>query len=60
MGQNPMMCTTCGIPMNRHAEKLVEPRDEDEVLRSNALFGGEIEEIHTCPGCGCVGSRAGA
>ena len=58
MAQNPMICPMCGIPMNHHAEKLVEPRDEDEARRSITAFGGVIEEIHTCPRCGRVGSRA--
>jgi len=58
MTRNPMICPRCGIPMNHHAEKLVEPRDEDEARRSMTPFGGVIEEIHTCGRCGCVLSRA--
>lgn len=59
MGQNPMMCSKCGIAMNRHAEKLIEVRDGD-AAQDVGVLGGAIEEIHTCPGCGGVGSRVGS
>ncbi len=57
--KQPMMCPKCNIAMNRHAEKLVEPRDGDAAQDSGVL-GGAIEEIHSCPGCGGVGARAGS
>jgi hypothetical protein len=42
-----MICPHCGIPMNRHAEKLVYEM-------------GRIDEVHECPRCGRSGSRAAA
>ena len=52
-----MMCPQCGIAMNYHAEKL----DYMLVLTDpNAIdpdFGGILEEIHTCSGCGYTGAR---
>ncbi|HYH85126.1 MAG TPA: hypothetical protein VEX60_06555 [Pyrinomonadaceae bacterium] len=47
-----MICPTCGVEMNCHAEKidyaagLAEPDAIDEDL------GGVVEEFHTCPECG--------
>ena len=52
-----MMCPQCGIEMNCHAEKidyltaLTEPNAIDPAL------GGIVEEVHTCPGCGDMGTR---
>jgi len=60
MGQNSMMCPRCEIPMNHHAEKIVEPRGEGEAQGSTGPFDGAIEEFHTCPRCGAVGARPGA
>lgn len=57
---NPMTCPTCGATMNRHAEKLVEPRDAQEAETMDPRLGGIIEEIHTCPECGREASRKGA
>jgi hypothetical protein len=42
-----MKCPDCGADMNHHAEKVdysVEPGNED--------FGGALQEVHCCPGCG--------
>lgn len=55
--QSPMMCPTCGIPMNHHAEKLVDPRDAAEAKRVDPGLGGMVEEFHACGGCGRVDSR---
>ena len=55
----PMMCPQCGIPMNRHAERLIEPRDAAEAKAMNPALGGVILELHRCPGCGDGGTRAG-
>jgi len=55
----PMTCPQCGMTLNHHAEKLVEPRDAKEAAAMDAL-GGVIEEVHTCPGCGMEMSRRGA
>ena len=54
---NAMTCPQCGIEMNYHAEKI----DYMAVLSdSDAIdpdLGGVVEEVHTCPGCGTVGTR---
>lgn len=50
----PMDCPTCGIRMNRHAEKLILA-DDDEGVESQ--LGGIIEETHSCPGCGDSATR---
>jgi predicted RNA-binding Zn-ribbon protein involved in translation (DUF1610 family) len=57
---NAMRCPRCGIEMNYHAEKidyitaLTEPNAIDPDL------GGIVEEVHTCPGCGDIGTRRAA
>jgi len=53
----PMMCPECGVEMNHHAEKLVDPRTAEEAAKLDAALGGIIEEMHTCPECGKVHSR---
>ncbi len=53
----PMICKECGVPMNCHAEKLVEPTNAAEAKRMDPSLGALIEEMHTCPGCGRVASR---
>jgi ribosomal protein S27AE len=55
-----MICPRCGVPMNHHGEKLVEPRNAEEASRMKPSLDGLIEEIHACPKCGGVGSRPGA
>jgi ribosomal protein S27AE len=40
----PMICPRCGIPMNRHAEKLVHE-------------AGHVREMHSCPSCGLTLDR---
>jgi len=52
-------CPRCGIAMNRHAEKLVEPTSRDEAARMDPALGGTIEEVHQCPACGEVAARPG-
>ena len=58
--RTPMVCPKCGATMNRHAEKLVEPRDANEVARAVAALGGIVQEFHYCPKCGGVAERAGS
>jgi transcription elongation factor Elf1 len=55
----PMICKECGVTMNYHAEKLVDPTNVEEARRIDPKLGGLIEEMHTCPGCGRVDSRRG-
>jgi len=53
-----MICPTCGVEMNFHAEKvdyateLAEPDSIDQDL------GGIIEEFHTCSECGQTLTRS--
>lgn len=53
----PMKCATCGMTMNHHAEKPVDPHDAKEAAAVDVRLGGMIEEVHTCPGCGKEASR---
>ena len=44
-----MICPSCGAQMNHHAMKIdysVEDASDDLV------FGGVLQEAHTCPNCG--------
>ncbi|MBZ5513583.1 MAG: hypothetical protein LAN62_01810 [Acidobacteriia bacterium] len=54
---DPMICSQCGVEMNLHAEKLVEPTNAQEAARLDLALGGLIEEIYTCPECGKAHSR---
>ena len=56
----PMMCPVCRVPMNRHAERLIEPRNAAEAARMDPRLGGVIEESHRCPECGEGAVRPGA
>jgi transposase len=52
-----MMCPDCQVEMNYHAEKLdytAACTDPDAI---DPDLGGVLEEIHTCPGCGKIGTR---
>jgi Uncharacterized protein conserved in bacteria len=47
--QTPLICPVCGATMNHHAMKIdysVEDATDDPV------FGGTLQEVHTCPHCG--------
>jgi len=51
------MCPQCGIAMNYHAEKIdymAALTDPDAI---DPDLGGVVEEVHTCPRCGNVGTR---
>ncbi len=56
MPKKNMICPRCGAEMNNHAEK-VSYETVEEGRKADAVFGGVVEEIHTCPGCGNVESR---
>jgi hypothetical protein len=52
-----MICPTCGIEMNYHAEKIdytAALADPDAV---DPDLGGVLEEVYTCPGCGKTDTR---
>ena len=54
--QGKIVCD-CGVEMNHHAEKLVEPVTPEEARKMGPTLGGMIEEVHTCPDCGHTASR---
>lgn len=55
MSKTKMICPVCGAEMNHHAMKIEygvdDPASVDEV------FGGAVEEVHTCPRCGRIELR---
>ena len=53
-----MTCPECGVEMNQHAEKLVDPTSAAEAARVDPVLGGVVQEMHTCPECGQVHSRS--
>ena len=54
MPKKKMICPRCGAEMNNHAEKISYEAAE----KPDAVFGGVVDEIYTCPGCANVESRA--
>jgi ribosomal protein L37AE/L43A len=55
--KSAMICPYCGSQMNHHADKLIDPVKPEDLPQLNSPFGGFIEEIHCCPGCGAAASR---
>jgi predicted nucleic-acid-binding Zn-ribbon protein len=49
-----MICPKCGAEMNHHADK-IDYASEDESV--DTVFGGVLNEIHTCPKCGHIETR---
>ena len=49
MARKKMICPDCGVEMNFHAEKIDY---SDSGANVDAVFGGIVEEAHTCPVCG--------
>ena len=54
---NKMVCPKCGIEMNHHAEKIDYSIPADESNEVDGVFGGVVEEVHSCPGCGRTETR---
>jgi ribosomal protein S27AE len=54
---SPMICPSCGVAMNHHAEKLVHPTGPADAACMDPVLGGMVEELHTCPACGTGASR---
>ena len=54
---NKMICPHCGVEMNHHCDKLVYVTGPQQMAQVDPALGGLIEEFHTCPKCGGVGSR---
>ena len=51
---NKMKCSDCGIDMNHHADK-IDYAVEPEIGELD--FGGALQEVHCCPGCGKTAMR---
>ena len=47
--KEPLICKRCGAVMNHHADK-VDYSVEDSA--DDSVFGGALQEVHTCPHCG--------
>jgi hypothetical protein len=47
-----MICLACGTTMNHHADKVEYAEGAGE-----SAWGGAVMEVHTCPGCGNVGTQ---
>jgi len=45
-----MTCPDCGAEMNHHAMKI--DYGVDGPAGVDAIFGGVLNEVHTCPECG--------
>ena len=55
-----MVCPSCGVEMNRHAEKVDYAAATPEDEGFDPALGGRVEEFHTCPECGQTLSRHAA
>jgi ribosomal protein S27AE len=53
-----MICPKCGAEMNQHAQKVMDPRNRDDIPRMDPSMGGVLYEMHACPACGANASRA--
>ncbi|MDT7603455.1 MAG: CpXC protein [Acidobacteriota bacterium] len=53
-----MLCPNCGAEMNHHADKIDYNAGLDEPDLIDEVFGGVLEEAHTCPHCGHTEVRA--
>jgi predicted RNA-binding Zn-ribbon protein involved in translation (DUF1610 family) len=58
MAANKLICPQCGDEMNHHADKVDYGAPLDDAAVTSADFGGLLQEVHTCPGCGNVELRA--
>ena len=52
MPKKKLKCPACGSEMNNHAEKI--SYETAEVQSPDPDFGGNVEDVYTCPGCGNV------
>ena len=55
--RDKMVCPTCGVEMNLHAEKIDYTAALGEDIAEDEDLGGILEEIHTCPKCGETEAR---
>lgn len=57
MKKEKIKCTDCGVDMNHHAEKINYGSTLDDSVNIDYMFGGTVEEVHTCPECGKTETR---
>ena len=57
MPKTAMRCPDCGVEMNHHADKPVDPVSADEAARIDPVLGALVAEAHTCPECGKAYTR---
>lgn len=50
-----LICPDCGIEMNHHAMKIDYSADNTDLV--DPVFGGVVQEAHTCPDCGRTSLR---
>jgi ribosomal protein S27AE len=50
--EDKMICPDCGIEMNHHAMKIDYANILDEVSVADPVFGGVLQEVHSCANCG--------
>jgi len=55
MSKPRMICPVCGAEMNHHAMKI--EYSVDDPASFDEVFGGPVEEVHTCPRCGRIELR---
>ena len=55
MDKPKMICPGCGAEMNHHATKVDYNLDDPALI--DPVFGGVVEEAHTCPHCGRIELR---
>lgn len=54
---NRMTCPYCGVEMIHHATKIDYSTSVDDSDAIDPVFGGVLEEAHTCPQCGRIELR---
>lgn len=57
MANEPLICTTCDVEMNMHAEKVDYAAGVEHPEVADAQLDGVLVELHTCPDCGESASR---
>ena len=55
MNAKKMTCPACGAEMNHHAMKIDYGSDDPAIV--DPIFGGVLNEVHTCPECGTIELR---
>ena len=55
-----MQCPHCGVEMNHHADKVVDPVTREEREHVDEAFGGVVKQVHLCARCGHTEFRVAA